>query len=157
MYKRIVELGETNPMACLIKDLVKYLTGTGIVYLIDRYIKVDKTIINILYFVFGILFITSLVHKYIIDKIIGAGSLECPIEGDNRTVEENITLKHELKKKINSDLPPMPEVNKTPQQKPPMEPNVQMHMMRDEHIPMMPQQMNTPPPQFDMGGYQTLY
>lgn len=159
--QRLVELGQKNPMACLIKDLLKYTTGLLVLYLIHRYVEIDRKYIEYSSFTLSILFIATILHKYIIDRIIGAGLYECPPEIDERSPEENMGLKNNKKKE--GEMPPIPEVNKAPQPQLPSQPTPSkmihnsFNTMQNEHIPMMPNQMEVAPPQFSMGGYQTLY
>lgn len=156
MYSRVIELGKDNPMACLIKDIVAFGTSFVVLYLIRKYIVVDKKLLDIANIVLLILFITTILHKTVVDKIIGAGKLECPIEQEERTVEENVNMKNGMKdEKI--VIPKLPEINKVRQVENQPRQLPQQQPLYEEHKAMMPQQMNTPPLQYDMGGYSTLY
>jgi len=156
MYNRVIELGKKNPMACLVKELVFYLTAMGVLFIVYKYIDIDQKLVEMTAFALVVLFVTSIVHKFVVDKIIGAGNLECPMEHENKTVEENVNRKHGLNEK-KSEIPIIPEVNRHKQ------PNVPRHfmgspqMIAEDQLPVQLNQMNSAPPQYDMGGYGTLY
>lgn len=155
MYKRVIELGKDNPMSCLVKDMVFYATAVGILFLVDKYIVIEKKIIEQSLFAFTILFIATIIHKYVIDKIVGAGKLECPMETEEKTVQENVNMKRGLKEK-KSEIPAIPEVNRHKQPEVPRQ-ITPPQFISEDHLPIQMNQMNSPPPQYDMGGYGTLY
>ena len=156
MYNRVIELGKKNPMACLVKELIFYLTAIGILFIVNNYIEVDKKLIEMAGFVMIILFLTSIIHKYAVDKIIGAGNLECPMDHESKTVEENVNRQRGVTEK-KSEIPIIPEVNRKRQPDVPIQFMGSPQMIADEHIPVQLNQMNSAPPQYDMGGYGTLY